>query len=200
MTGAVDPVDHLLVAVGNGEIEAFSLAGNTVGQVTIPAASGDLTAQNGASPGFAWDSAINEFVGWNGGSTLYTLDPHSWQWTAHAAAAGSATPTAPAGNGTFGRFQYDAANNEFVVVNDINQDVFVFQSNLTGSTSSAPLAQAASVGTISTGSNTNGQIAQLISAMASFPTNNAGGFQTAAVQMPSSDPSLLNTLAVPLQH
>jgi len=140
MTGAIDPLDHLLVAVGNGQIEAFSLAGNSVGQVAIPKASGDLAAQNGASPGFVWDSAANEFVAWNGGSTLYTLDPHSWQWTAHTAAAGSATPTAPANNGTFGRFQYDPVHNEFIIVNAVDQDVFIEKPDFGASGGTTPPA------------------------------------------------------------
>jgi hypothetical protein len=124
-TGALDPADHILVTTGQGHLSVVNL---TTGAVVQPTSSGDQTVQNGASPGFVWDSAANLFVGWNGGSTLYTLDPHTWQWTAHAAVADNTImPTAAASNGTFGRFQYDAADNVFVVVNDISQDVYVYK-------------------------------------------------------------------------
>jgi hypothetical protein len=125
MTGAIDPVDNILVATGGGFLNAVNL---TTGAVISPPASGDLTVQNGNAPGFVWDPAANEFVGWNGGSTLYTLDPHTWLWTAHPAAAiNTVTPTAPTADGTFGRFQYDAADNVFIVVNDVNQGVYVYK-------------------------------------------------------------------------
>ena len=130
MSGAIDPTDGIMIAVGSGFFNEVNLQ---TGAVTSPTTSGDQTVLNGNAPGIAWDSAINQFVGWNGGSTLYTLDLSTSTWTAHAAAAGSAVPTAATANGTFGRFQYDAVDNTFVVVNDINQDVYVFNGNVTGS-------------------------------------------------------------------
>src|SRR5262249_2863854 len=132
---AIDPIDHLLVAIGTGHVEAFSLSGSTIGEVTLPNVSGDVSAQNGNAPGFVWDSAANVFVAWNGGTNLYTLDPHSWQWTAHQE-SGGAVPTGPAETGTFGRFQYDAADNVFLVVNDINQDVYMIRPDFGPSTGS----------------------------------------------------------------
>ena len=69
MTAAIDPVDHLFVAIGNGELQAYSINGGATGTVVKTSATGDLAAENGASPGFVWDSAANEFVAWNGGST-----------------------------------------------------------------------------------------------------------------------------------
>src|SRR5262249_6496056 len=45
MSGAIDPIDHLLVAIGTGHIEAFSLSGSTIGEVTLPNVSGDVSAQ-----------------------------------------------------------------------------------------------------------------------------------------------------------
>lgn len=125
MTGAIDPVDRILVTVGNGFLQSISL---TTGSVVSITSSGDRTAQNGNAPGFVWDSSANLFVAWNGGSTLYTLDPRRWRWTAHAAdAENKVTPTAPASNGTFGRFQYKAADDLFILVNDINQNVYLYK-------------------------------------------------------------------------
>jgi hypothetical protein len=126
-TGAIDPTTNRLVVVGDGHLYLWQLNLANIRYAT-PAVAGDLTAQNGHAPGFVWDPAVNQFVGWNGGATLYTLDPATWQWTAHLAAADNAvTPTAPAATGTYGRFQYDAANNVVVVVNDITQNVYILK-------------------------------------------------------------------------
>lgn len=143
MTGAIDPIDQLLVAVGSdggpGFLNAISLNN---GFVSSPRVSGDLKVQNGNSPGFVWDPKAHLFVGWNGGSTLYTLDPKTWYWTAVPPSPGNTvTPPAAAQNGTFGRFQYDTAHDVFVLVNDINQDVYVFKPNFGprgGTTSVSP--------------------------------------------------------------
>lgn len=148
MTGAIDPIDNILVATGNGFLQAVNLS---TGAVTTITSSGDQTAQNGNAPGMVWDSAANLFVAWNGGTTLYTLDPHTWQWTAYNGALdNSVVPTAANGNGTFGRFQYDAADNVFVVVNDVSQDVYVFRPPVdaaSGPNSSAATVTAATGGT-----------------------------------------------------
>lgn len=127
MTGAISPELRMLAVIGNGFLNIMNLK---TGIFSLPMASGDMTAQKGNAPGFAWDPVAKVFVAWNGGATLYTLDPHSWQWTAHRAAEGNkVVPTAPAENGTFGRFQYDPSHDVFVVVNDINQDVYFFKPN-----------------------------------------------------------------------
>jgi hypothetical protein len=125
MTGAIDPGANIMVAVGHGYLQSVSL---TTGATSTLSSTGDQTVQNGNAPGFVWDPAANLFVGWNGGSSLSTLDPQTWQWTTYFAAPdNSVTPTAPAANGTFGRFQYDAADNVFIVVNDVNQDVYLYK-------------------------------------------------------------------------
>src|SRR6185437_4127119 len=135
MTGAIEPVDHIMVAIGGGFIQEFSLSGSSIGTSTVPKVTGNTTLQGVDSPGFVWDSAANLFVGWDGGSNLFTLDPHTMQWNVVAAAADN-TVVPPAGdvNGTFGRFQYDAADNVFIAVNDINQDVYVFKPNFGSAT------------------------------------------------------------------
>jgi hypothetical protein len=130
MTAAIDPVDHYFVATGGNVIRVYSLPSGTVVTST---ATGDKSVQNGNAPGLVWYPAANLFVGWNGGSSLYTLNPKTWMWSAHPAASGNAvTPTAPNSNGTFGRFQYDAAHNVFVVVNQNTENVFIYKPDFSG--------------------------------------------------------------------
>lgn len=128
MSGDVDPVGKRLVAVGSGRIRTYSLATN-VGATTNPVTTGDRAVEtNGNAPGFVWYPPGKVFVGWNGGKNIYTLDPTTWVWTLRTLAASNVvTPTAPNGQGTFGRFQYDPAHNVFVVVNSIGQNVFVYK-------------------------------------------------------------------------
>ena len=125
MTGAIDPKDGLLVAVGGGALHAIKL---TLGIVSDISSTGDPTVVDGNAPGFVWDSSANLFVGWSGGGTVYTLDPRHWQWTAYRAAPDNpVTPTPPATNGTFGRLQYDERTKVFILVNSTQQDVYLYR-------------------------------------------------------------------------
>jgi hypothetical protein len=124
-TGAIDPNTHMMLTTGEGYLQEVDL---TTGAVTQLHSTGDQTVQSGNAPGFVWDDAAGVFVGWNGGSTLYTLDPTTWHWTTYNAASDSTVmPTAANSQGTFGRFQYDAADNVFVVVNAADQDIYILK-------------------------------------------------------------------------
>lgn len=120
---AIDPVRKNFVAVGQGKIFVFS---TTTGNLTTPVTSGPQVVQSGQSPGFVWYAPWNKFVGWNGGSSLYLLDPVTWAWS-ELPATGGAVPTAPNGTGTYGRFQYDPFHNVFMVVNRWNESVFIYK-------------------------------------------------------------------------
>ncbi len=141
-SGAIDPIDHELVAVGHGQIAVWDLNASRNIDYTTPVTTGDASLEQVNSPGFVWDSKANLFVGWGGGTTIYTLDPKTWHWETHTAVVdGGAAPPEPAGTGTFGRFQYVPSKDEFVLVNDINQDVYLYKPDFTGNVNetTAPL-------------------------------------------------------------
>ncbi len=74
------------------------------------------------SPGVAYDSAIDKFVGWpNFGNTVYIFDPVAKSCTTQTFSGGPPDSTDYNGNsyttGTFGRFQYFPALDAFAVVN-----------------------------------------------------------------------------------
>jgi len=128
ITAAVDPVDRIMVAIGEGFFGVWQLGSSSNILYTTPATTGDASRVQSSAPGFAWDPVSNVFVSWSGGANVYTLDPKSWQWTVRAPAAGNMViPTAPQSTGTFGRFQYCSSRNIFVVVNDNAQNVFVYK-------------------------------------------------------------------------
>ncbi len=140
INAAIAPTDRLMVAVGGG---SYGVAGTYYwrlnppsGTITKADTSGDKTVEHGTAPGFAWSSAANVFVGWSGGSTVYTLDPKTWVWTKiNPAAANTVVPTAPNSRGTYGRFQYVPAMDVFVLVNRVNEDVYIYKPAFGGSAS-----------------------------------------------------------------
>jgi hypothetical protein len=161
INAAIAPADRLMVAVGGG---SYGVAGTYYWRLNPPSGTltkanttGDKTVELGAAPGFAWSSAANVFVGWNGGASVYTLDPKTWVWTKiNPAPANVVVPTAPNSRGTYGRFQYVPAMNVFVLVNRVNEDVYIYKPNFGASTapSSAPTVQiSASPSSITSGSS-----------------------------------------------
>jgi|SRR5579863_6652512 len=130
MTGAINPGIRF-VAVGNGFINNIDLS---TGTNSTASTSGPQTCQNGNAPGFVWDSAISAFACWTGGQTIYTLNAAGTTWASHSmtgatpACSDSGDCTSSTGvqnNGTFSRFFYDPTNNVFLVVNTIDDHVFV---------------------------------------------------------------------------
>jgi hypothetical protein len=126
-SAAVSPSDKQMVAVGAGQYFVWNLS--TPSSASSPTANGNGSVViSQQAPGFAFDSAIGKYVGWAGGATVYTLDPKTLVWTTVPPASGnSVTPTDPPGQGTYGRFQYSPKKNVFVVVNGIDQSVYVYR-------------------------------------------------------------------------
>jgi hypothetical protein len=139
-TAAISPADRQMVAVGNNQFFVWDLRNPS--QVSVPKVNGSSAVVSQNAPGFVFDSATGKYVGWVGGATVYTLDPKTLAWTTVAPAAGNTVvPTNPPSQGTYGRFQYSPRRNVFVVVNGIDQDVYVYRlSDGTGAQTAVPRA------------------------------------------------------------
>jgi hypothetical protein len=76
-----------------------------------------------------------QFVGWSGGRDVFLLNPATWAWTRISAdPSNTIIPTASALTGTYGRWRYSERYNVFVVVNSIDENVFVYRlTNMNGS-------------------------------------------------------------------
>ena len=70
-----------------------------------------------------YDPNQDKFVGWNGGNTIYLLNPDTLSCTTVTYAGG---PSAVA-NGTFGRFRYSPTLNVFVVCNSVNANCYTLR-------------------------------------------------------------------------
>jgi hypothetical protein len=137
-TGAIDPKRRLMVFAGEGEWGVYNI---TTNQFSQPSTSGDNGGMISASaPGLDYDPVSDKMVAWKGGTDIYSLDLDNWQWTRHAAAAtNTVTPTAPSGSGTYGRFRYVPSKNVFIVVNGVDENVFIYRLTTgSGVTASSP--------------------------------------------------------------
>ncbi|OYV76584.1 MAG: hypothetical protein B7Z66_07905, partial [Chromatiales bacterium 21-64-14] len=132
LVAAVDPVNRKFVVIGRGKAYVYTISSSgTMSQQNLNAAgAGASVMMNANAPGLVYDPAIKKLVGWAGGTDVYTLDlsvsPPVWT-RVPAAAGNTVTPTPPAPNGTYGRWQYIPSKNAFVVVNGVDQDVFFYK-------------------------------------------------------------------------
>ena len=98
---------------------------NTMTTMATSNAPAFVTSQQ--SPGIAYDPVADRIVAWHGGSSVYTLDMATGVWTEVAVNPG---PTAAAPQwGTFGRWGYVPQYGIFVLINDIDQNAWVFRLN-----------------------------------------------------------------------
>ncbi|GEM_PF-2845338 len=80
------------------------------------------------NPGFAYQSKTGYFMAWNGGADVYALDVLAKKWLkVPLAATNKVIPTAAQQYGTYGRFQYVASRDVFIVVNRTTESVYLFR-------------------------------------------------------------------------
>jgi hypothetical protein len=127
-TAEIDPKRRKLVSVGAGDSWLWNIAGSG----TLPPAKLTTTGDNGIvgahSPGLAYDPVADRTVAWSGGADVFTLNLDTSAWTRVApAATNTVIPTAANRQGTNGRFRYIPSKNAYIVVNGINEDVYVYR-------------------------------------------------------------------------
>jgi hypothetical protein len=115
---------RILLSFGSGELLAYRPTGDTNVSYNWVTTGGDPII-NGYGPGVAYDTKMENIVGWVGGNT-YTLDIPSRQWTRQTCAY---TPPNQIATGTYGRFQYDPRNNVFILVNGVDENVYIYKAS-----------------------------------------------------------------------
>jgi hypothetical protein len=130
MSAVIDPVRKLFImfggaADGTGGLKVFHIGpgGHRLEDWTSQA-TGCNALLSAGYPGLAYDPVQDAVVGWAGGKTVYLFHPATKACTAVN------FPTGPGfgqTNGTHGRFRYFPALNVFVLVNDVNQNVYVLR-------------------------------------------------------------------------
>jgi len=125
-TSALDPEARLFVGIGNGKLNVYNIKRGTI--TNRQKTTGGEAIVNARGPGLAYDPVIKKIVGWAGGTSVYSLDVSTWTWTEHKAEnSNSVSPTAPTRVGVFGRFQYVPSKNVYILVNDVDQNVFFYK-------------------------------------------------------------------------
>jgi uncharacterized membrane protein YgcG len=127
-TAEIDPKRKRFVAIGKGDVMSWDIgAAGTIAPTKLTTTGAtDIVAA--PSPGLAYDSASDRLVAWKGGADVYSLNLDTLVWTQLPPAPTNAvTPTAPNGNGTFGRFRYMPSKNAFILVNSADGSVYVYK-------------------------------------------------------------------------
>ena len=135
-TGVFDSKRQMFLLIGNGTVYAYDVSASSNFQRQIWNTTGGSAIVNANNnPGVAYDPVSDRIVGWNGGNTVYSLDPTTKVWTASTFPGG---PGAAIAAGTFKRWAYSPASGAFVVVNSVDNDAFVLKLAAGGSTPPPP--------------------------------------------------------------
>jgi hypothetical protein len=122
LSAAIDTKRRKFVMIGDG-VRVIDLATNQMTTMSTTNAPSFVTSKQ--SPGVEYDPVADRIVAWHGGSNVYTLNMDTGAWTQVATNAG---PTAAApSQGTFGRWGYVPGYGVFVMLNDIDQNAWVFK-------------------------------------------------------------------------
>jgi len=132
-TAALAPDRRQMIVIGTGKDGSRQAKLWQLDQPDDPVV--DLTAmtqgatqiESAYGPGFDYHSPSRTYVAWAGGGDVYILNPDSWTWRRLPAPEGSPSPGQQNSTGTYGRFRYVADLDIFVLVNGVDQNVFVYR-------------------------------------------------------------------------
>ncbi|MBW1809036.1 MAG: hypothetical protein JRJ87_12650, partial [Deltaproteobacteria bacterium] len=125
MTAEIEPNARLFIAIGQEQVNVWTL---DTFERQNPTTSGGDNVVNANSPGFVWDSQKQRLVAWVGGTSVWHLDVGDWSWTEEPASGDNVIyPTAPDSKGCYGRFRYVDKYHAVIVVNSIDENVFIYK-------------------------------------------------------------------------
>jgi hypothetical protein len=122
LSAAIDTKRRKFVMIGDG-VQVVDLSTNQLTTMQTSNAPAFVTGKQ--SPGIDYDPIADRIVAWHGGSNVYALNMDTGAWTQVATNAGP-TASAPT-QGTFGRWGYIPQYRVFALVNDIDQNAWVFR-------------------------------------------------------------------------
>lgn len=118
----VDTRRKVLFTLGSKEFLAYDLTTGKDVSADWKTTGGEAVI-DGYGVGAAYDSKADRLVAWVGGGP-WALDLSTKVWTRMSS---TGAPAAPQQNGTFGRFRYVADDNVFLLVNDVDDDVYAYK-------------------------------------------------------------------------
>ncbi len=121
---AVDTKRNRLVVTDNGvDLQTWRLSDALVTRLVSKTTG--LAAPIPSQLAFEYDSTLDRYFAWAGGSTVYWLDPATEAW-----ASSTGTEQDPGGkpvNGVYGKMRYSKKYNVYVVVRAANQNVLLYK-------------------------------------------------------------------------
>lgn len=139
LSAAIDTARRKLMPLGGDNGKQPGLRAYNIGALAPSVVTGGRLTTYGANeieksnpPGFAYDSSRDRLVAWNGigfgGGFIHVFNSDTQTWTRRSPASTNISlPTAPASNGTYGRFQYVPDKNVLILVNAIADNVFLYK-------------------------------------------------------------------------
>ena len=121
-TADIDPVRRLFLCVGSAGGWKISL--NAPYTATALAMNGCGSLTSSSAPGWAYYPVRGDFVGWDGGNTVYFYNPDTDSCSSVTYSGG---PGAQQTEGTYGRMRYFPQLGIFVVGNSMTQDFFALR-------------------------------------------------------------------------
>lgn len=124
----IDPVRRKYVVIGGGVAASWNIDATGTLVRTNLSTTGATGILSAVVPGLAYDPVSDRLVAWNGGADVYVLNMDTLVWTRTVPAATNlVVPTAANPQGTNGRFRYMPSKNAFIVVNSIDEDVYIYK-------------------------------------------------------------------------
>jgi hypothetical protein len=122
LSATIDTRRRKFVMIGDG-VQVIDLNTRKMTTMATTNAPGFVTGKQ--SPGIDYDPVADRIVAWHGGRNVYALNMDTGAWTQVATGAG---PTAPGKEqGTFGRWGYIPQYRVFALINDIDQNAWLFR-------------------------------------------------------------------------
>jgi len=120
-TAAYDPEYGYFVFAGDGD---YSIWDKNISDLIVESKSGGPSQR---SPGMVYDPVEKQIIAWTGGSKIHVFDSQSKSWASKTASGD--VPGSQSNWGTFGRFQYSKKYNVFVLVNAVDENVYVYRNS-----------------------------------------------------------------------
>jgi hypothetical protein len=122
LTATIDTKRRKFVMIGDG-VQVIDLNTNTMSTMSTTNAPAFVSSQQ--SPGVDYDPVADRIVAWHGADKVYALNMDTGVWSQVNTTTGP-TQAAPS-QGTFGRWRYIPQYRVFALVNDIDQNAWVFR-------------------------------------------------------------------------
>jgi hypothetical protein len=124
LTGRIEPTRDLFVIVGNGEFHVSDISPGSSYELEQWAMTGCEEVLGVGYPGLTWDPDLGRLVAWAGGDSVYAIDLDARACLPMSDAGG---PGPQVENGTNGRWRYFPALHVYALVNQWDQDAFLFR-------------------------------------------------------------------------